>query len=493
MNINAKIALGIDITENKVNLALLKKSKTGIKLVKAVSIALAPGVIVDGRVEDHLALAKTIKTAKSTNKIKTRASSVSLCAEPSLLQILELPKAAPVNVRKYVQDEIKQYAVLPLKNIEMDYCASGSNQFTNLKQILMCAAKIDEMVLSVRKFEKEHLNVRRIEPAILGYLRACYKNIAAPAKNKNLLLVMIRDSILTLCVFRNNNIEFLRTRKLENLHSYLEQEIHSVLQYYDLEVQNIEQSWQITLFTNGDEIDDETADKLKDGLSSENLVLHISGQQDLCGEIEIKDNTGYISPVAVGLAMKILEPDSAGHSLNLLPKEILAYHKAKGELLLIANVAAVILLIIFLKLGLLTSKSLEIDEAVAQTKQISIEDDMRSLLESQKTIKGQIEKTQLSLDAMEHSGKPEVFVSWAKVLAELGSNIPKNVQIQNISVENSNSMELEGIAVSYKAVNAFAKLLNECKSIDSVLLTGSNMDINNSGLVDYSITCEITK
>ncbi len=501
MNIGVKTALGIDITAKSVSLALLKKTSSGIRLVNSVSVPLSPGVIIDGRIVDHLSLSRAVRTACSSHRIKSRVSSISLCAEPSLLQILDLPRETPVNVRKYVQDEIKQYAVLPLKNIEMDYCASGSSQSTSSKQILMCAARLDEMVLCVRKLEKGCFDVRRIEPALLAYLRACYAGISSCAKDKNLLLVMVRESILTLCIFRNSNIEFLRTRKLDDLalpdssslSHQLEREIRSVVQYYDLQVQDVKHNWEITLFGSDGEIDASLVSRLSAELSGEQLELRIFSQQDLSHVITVGDSDDSISPVAVGLALKILEPASAGYSLNLLPKSLVDYRNANKELLLIANIAAVLLVVIFLRLGSLTSKSLQISKDVDVLKQSNVEDGMRELLKSQLTIGDQLKRVKSNLLALSDTGKPERFVKWARVLAELGSNVPRNVQIQNISVTDAVSLEVEGIAVSYDAVSAFSQSLSGCSSIDSSLLNETNVDVDNGGLVSYSITCNVVK
>ena len=65
MKLKARTALGVDISDGLINMALLKKSAKGIELVKTASGELPDGAIVDGRVEDPVVLAKAIKELKN--------------------------------------------------------------------------------------------------------------------------------------------------------------------------------------------------------------------------------------------------------------------------------------------------------------------------------------------------------------------------------------------------------------------------------------------
>ena len=130
MKLEARTALGIEISSNRINLALLRKSKNGLELRKTASGIVPDGAIKDGNIEEAIVLNKAIKELKTKNKIRARHTALSLVINPMLLQILELPNDGPINVGQFVWDEVKNFAMLSMKRIAVDFCglkSSGSS------------------------------------------------------------------------------------------------------------------------------------------------------------------------------------------------------------------------------------------------------------------------------------------------------------------------------------------------------------------------------
>ena len=68
--VGSKTALGIDISDGRINLALLKQNAKGIELLKAASGPVPDGAVKDGNVEEPVILSKAIKELKTRNKIR---------------------------------------------------------------------------------------------------------------------------------------------------------------------------------------------------------------------------------------------------------------------------------------------------------------------------------------------------------------------------------------------------------------------------------------
>ena len=62
MKLSARTALGVDISEGLINLALLKQSAKGVELVKTASGPVPDGAIEGGNIQDPAALARAIAT-----------------------------------------------------------------------------------------------------------------------------------------------------------------------------------------------------------------------------------------------------------------------------------------------------------------------------------------------------------------------------------------------------------------------------------------------
>ena len=117
MKPGAKTVLGIEISGNHINLALLRKNKNGLELLKTATGPVPDGAIKGGNIEDAIGLAKAIKELKTKNKIRARHAALSPVIKPMLLQVVDLPNDAPINVGQFVQNEVKHYAMLSMKQI----------------------------------------------------------------------------------------------------------------------------------------------------------------------------------------------------------------------------------------------------------------------------------------------------------------------------------------------------------------------------------------
>ena len=60
-----RTALGIDISDSRINLALLRKHGDSVKLLKAAGCPAPEGAIKNGNIENAAALAKAIKKLKA--------------------------------------------------------------------------------------------------------------------------------------------------------------------------------------------------------------------------------------------------------------------------------------------------------------------------------------------------------------------------------------------------------------------------------------------
>ena len=90
MKFAAKTALGIDISDGMINMALIGQNAKGIELLKAASVPVPEGAIKDGNIENPAKLAKAITELRTRNKIKIRQAGISLFTKPTVLQIFNI-------------------------------------------------------------------------------------------------------------------------------------------------------------------------------------------------------------------------------------------------------------------------------------------------------------------------------------------------------------------------------------------------------------------
>lgn len=71
MKTAVKTALGVDITQTYISMALLRKDSKGIKLIKAARCPVPEGTIKNGQVQEPAVLLKVLRELKSRNKIRS--------------------------------------------------------------------------------------------------------------------------------------------------------------------------------------------------------------------------------------------------------------------------------------------------------------------------------------------------------------------------------------------------------------------------------------
>lgn len=498
MKFVSKTSLGIDISDGRINLALLKKDVSGIRLLKSACCPIPQGAIRDGNIEDAVSLAEAIKDLKTKNKIRANYTALSLVANPVLLQILEIPKDFSGNIGQFVRNEVKQYAILPIKNVAIDYCGLRLSANADIRRVVVAATDNQKIIETVKKLNKIGVNIDAVEPASTAYIRSCFAGKIEKSFDKNQLFVLIRDNVLTVSVFKNQTLEFLRTKYIEaevlqsdgNL-KQLGEEINTVIRFQELDNHNEPAKWEVTVVTDifGSSTE-ETAELLKSKSGAADLTVRTPQTAYLDTKVTDAGHPDKPSAVAIGLAMKFSSSSGSGLDLNLVPAEIEQLKTAKKQALLIGNIAAVILLIMFLSASFLGIKATQISRG--QVNQTQLLAGTRSLLEQQQSIGEEIAGSSETLAGVRGVLNSAVFIKWAQILDDIRLAIPKQMRLTNLFGGRNSKIVLEGQADGYEPVYLFTDTLKKCKHIKSTSLNSCKKDAD-TGLIKYAIDCSLVE
>jgi Tfp pilus assembly protein PilN len=498
--LRTKTALGVDISDKRISLALLKRNKNGVELLASASAPVPDGAIKNGNIEDARVLAKAITELKTRNKIRSYPTAVSFVVDPVLIQILDLPKSIPGNIGQFVRNEVKHCAKLPIKNVVVDYCGIKSSARLGNRRALVVAADNQKITEVAKALTSEGLNIGAIEPASVAYIRACYEKKITRTFDLTLLFAIAREGILTLCLFRNQTLDFVRTKRLEadkcdpdKYSKWLAGEIYEVMRFYELEVLDKRDKWEVILTT--DVYNEYIKDNIKVlGSDIEEVELEVRTPEDAYLDTPVADTNLLDKPsaVAVGLAMKLLNLPGCTLNINLLPPEIAEIKSAKKQTLIIANIAAVILFLMILSIGFFNITVGKIKGNTEQQQQTQLgQKNMKELLNKRASLNKQIVSVSEKLNGMNAVLKPGSFLRWGQILDGVRFAIPEKVRVTNLSSGDNSKMLLYGQALSYDAVYRFVGKLNACKQIESASLIETKKDDKSRDLVSYSISCSL--
>jgi Tfp pilus assembly protein PilN len=500
MKRGTQTALGIDISKSGIRLALLRKGADGIELLRAGVAAVPDGAIKDGSIEDAEKLAEVLRQLQVRSKIpRTTRTAVSLFVNPTVMRIVDMPEQAPANIGRYIENEARRCVALSGRDAALDFCRVGS-QRNGAKRLLMAATDGQKLAELIKTCGSSRLNVHAVEPALLACTRAFYDKRIAGKYDCNVLLALLQNGVLTLAVFRKQALDFVRTATLseetddpQQLCGWLAEQMNAIIRFYDVEVADSAKEWEVTLVTEHETLPGDRLHGLLGNVSLDVKTIENAWEDTT---VAVSEDIGQQKPslAAIGLAMGLLDADAGNLQINLLPPKSAEVRSVRKQLLVTANVMAAILLMMILASGGLGLLTRWVNERIDRKKQTDLSEATRSLLREQDRLDKQIK--QLSdrpgrLNKMLASRKD---VDWARILRDIGEQTPKTARITELRSGAENSkMHVEGVALSYGAVNLFEYMLNRSQVVNSASVRDAERDNDTDGLVRYSIDCLLTE
>ena len=490
-----KKVIGIDVCKNSISVVHLERAGDKVVLTDSANIHLENNTS-DNSIDFKL-LTAAIKNLKLSKRLEHCETAICLGSTPELLQILKLPDSMPHNIIKYIHDEIRQYAVLPLKNIKTDYCAIRAGATIDAsKYVLVGACQTQPMIEIVRDLEKIRVDIGLIEPAIISLIRACYKKTINTTQQKNTMIALLRDNVFNVCVFSGQKLDFLRTKKIEldntnNPTSDVAAQIESVLQFYELEKAQQQKISQIFFTCNSNAMQSGSVIEQLRNTINRSVEINPISLENLNITIRSEQKTDF-SPVAVGAAMKLLNANDSDICINMIPDEISEIRKSNKNLLIIVNIAAIILLCLFLHIAQLSIKTANANTSLAKRAKAQSPISISALSKAKADVNEQTKLITQNISSLEKVLPQNGTYNWAYIIAEVAKNAPQTVQIQSFQSNSKNSLTIEGVAVNYAAANEFIKHLSECKTIASAQLADTKQNIQyGQGFVDFTLNCTL--
>ncbi len=245
---------------------------------------------------------------------------------------------------------------------------------------------------------------------------------------------------MTICVFRKDELDFIRSigidSETDDQDAYIdccEREIDSVIQYYDIEVDLVEEKWEIlavlenpTVQTN----DLEFALQKSFGLNA-NVCSSATVYDDT---ILVKnDRIEHCSITATGLAMRQLQISDSDLSMNLIPAEAEETKSAKKFALIVANIAALVLLITFIFAGILRVRLEQTQKIMERRKDNGAQGNIEQLFNDQRCVNIQIAYLSDKKKRMCEIFETKEEFLWPQILDDIRKNTPTSLYITSIS------------------------------------------------------------
>jgi len=498
MKLGAKTAVGVDISEGLINLALLKQSAKGVELVKTASGPVPDGAIADGSIEDPAALARAIRELKNHNKMRAKKAAVSLSVSPVITCILETPQGTPKNIGQLIRDELKSFVALSGREIAYDFCGIKSAHGSG-GRLLVVAADEKEVTELLRTYVRAGLDVEVVEPALLAYTRALYAEKIEGRFDCNVLVALLGGSTLTLCVFRKQTLDIVRVEDIseekaapDELCRRLSAEINTIIRFYEVEVADSAGKWEVTVFADRVQLPDDAEKLLKAETPNAEWDVRSGEKTYEDMTVDAKGCQAGRPALAISLAMGLLNVRETGLRINLVPPESAQVRSVRRQLILTAVIVVLAVpLFAFLSgkgLSLLADK---VRRGIETRKQTEVSQETATLVKEQESLELQIERLSKRPDGLKAMMSSRRAVDWAGILDDVKARTPEAARITALYSKDEAGMTLEGLALSYEAARFFVTKLNESDYISQASLSAATREDSAGGLVTYTIDCSL--
>ncbi|MGD2095589.1 MAG: PilN domain-containing protein, partial [Phycisphaerales bacterium] len=406
---------------------------------------------------------------------------------------------SPTNIGHLVRNEVKSCVALSGKEIAFNFCGikMGKGQASRLLAVAADGQKIAQLADAC---SRAGLNAEVIEPPLLAYVRALHANKIEGKFDTNVLVAILRDDVLTLCVFRRQTLDFVGTRDVnkdkaesDELCHWLVEEINSIIRFYDVEATDKFEKWNVTVIADSALLPDNAEQSLGAGIT--NASLEVRTSETACRDTLVVQGSGAenTSVVAIGLAMRFLNVNSIGLKIDLLPPESAEVKSTKRHLLVTANIIGIILVLMALVAGGLGLMAKSVNQAITNKKQTGLSQNTYSFIRELESLDRQIGSLSRIPVQLKDILNSRYDVGWAEILENVRKLTPRTLRITSLYHNGDNKMKLEGHALSYEAVHLFVKMLDKSDYISSVSLTETVKKEEVGGLVVYTIDCSLAQ
>ena len=248
MRLRTKTALGIDIGERRISVALVESNAQGVRVVAAASADLPAGAAGPQEFTPGKVLSRLLAQLGRRSQIRRARAAVALSADSMVTQLLDLPKHVPTNIGEFVRSELQQYVALSGKNVVSDFCGVGSGVH---KRLLAVAADVDEIREMVDACSAAGIAVDVVEPSMLAYTRAFLEQRRQARRRWRCADRLLGPRTLTIHLFLRGTLDFIRVRDLpsdantpQTLCTWLAEELRAVERYYEAQATGAGRNWQ---------------------------------------------------------------------------------------------------------------------------------------------------------------------------------------------------------------------------------------------------------
>ena len=212
-----KSFVGLDIGGSGIRAAEVKGKPGAHKIVRAASVDLPPGVIVDGQIVDQSALVSALKKLWKSGKFSSKKVAFAVIDNGVMIRQMELPWMEEKDFNESLRYQVDDDLPVDVSSVELDYHRLGTiertdemGQSSSVNRILLVAADRASITAEAKAIRKAGLEPVAVDAPAFALIRAaCGGDI--PSDSAVRAVVDLGAEQMTLVIHQAGQPVFIRT------------------------------------------------------------------------------------------------------------------------------------------------------------------------------------------------------------------------------------------------------------------------------------------
>jgi len=227
MAFEGKNLVGVDIGTSSVKVVQVRESGKGVHLLKYGAEPLPPQSLVDGHVMNSGAVVDALRKLFKDLRIGQKEVALAIAGNSVIIKKLNLPLMKQEELEEQIQWEAEQHIPYDISEVEIDYNVLGQNAEAGQMDVLLVAAKKDQIqdIIEVAKEAK----LRPVVVDIAAFvLQNTYELNYGFNPGETIALINVGAEVTTVNIVHGNMPQF--TRDISNGGNSITEEIQKQLQ-----------------------------------------------------------------------------------------------------------------------------------------------------------------------------------------------------------------------------------------------------------------------
>jgi type IV pilus assembly protein PilM len=202
--------IGLDIGSRSIKAAEIFPAKSGFSLKKFGMVALPPGAIEEGAIQDPDAVVGAVQKLITDNKFKNKNVATSIGGYSVIVKKINVQNMPEEQLQDTIAFEAEQYIPFDINDVNLDFQILGENENNpNQMNVLLVAARRDMIDEYVNVIDLAGLNPCIVDVDAFA-LQNCYEANLPGEEGVNVALIDIGAGKTSLNILKDNTSEFIR-------------------------------------------------------------------------------------------------------------------------------------------------------------------------------------------------------------------------------------------------------------------------------------------